>query len=256
MECMSNLWSWFQTALDFLFPAECAFCGQFAGDDRRLIFCRSCWESISLISGDVCPRCGKPYASPHILDAAPGFVCGDCRTTPPFFERAYSAAYYEGVMREAIHQLKYYHKPRLAYHLIRLLVSHIPERIEPGSYTAVVPVPLHKSKQKQRGYNQAFLLARHLAAHGHLDMMAGNLLRIRDTRPQNKQEGRKARQENVKNAFQVMRPDEVQGKHLILIDDVLTTGATVNECAKMLKHAGAASVLVLTLSRAGFHPHD
>lgn len=244
--------SWFQTVLDFVFPAECAYCHQFVGDDRVLIFCRDCWITITPITSAICPRCGKPFASQTVLQYSPEFLCGACRTSPPFFDRAYSAAYYEGVLKEAIYQFKFYRKPKLGKPLARLLISRLPGNIDIRKYQAILPVPLHKSRQKERGYNQSTILARHLAQHYQLNLILDNLIRVRPTSAQSQIKGRKERQENVQNAFRISFPDTIRDRDLILIDDVLTTGATVNECSRTLKQAGAASILVLTISRASF----
>ncbi len=248
----SMLFSWFWTLLDFVFPAECAYCHQFAGDDRILIFCRSCWSAMTLIPSSICPRCGKPYPSQTVLQHSPAFLCGDCRVSPPFFNRTYTAAYYEGVLREAIQQFKFHQKTKLGKPLAQLLIARLPENIDIHEYQAILPVPLHKTRQKERGYNQSAILARHLAQHYQLNLILHNLIRIRATNAQSQMKGRKDRQENVKNAFCLRSTDMLRDQNLILIDDVFTTGATVNECSKTLKQAGVRSILVLTVSRAGF----
>lgn len=244
--------SWFQTILDFVFPAECVYCHKFAGDDRILIFCQACWSMIAPIPASVCPRCGNPYPSPTVLQHSPEFLCGDCRTSPPFFDRAYAAAYYEGVLQEAIYQFKFHQKTGLGKPLAQLLISQLPEDIDIYGYQAILPVPLYKTRQKQRGYNQSAILAKHLAQHYQLNLILHNLIRIRPTSAQSQLKGRKERQENVKNAFRLRFPDAIRDQDLILIDDVLTTGTTANECCKTLKQAGARSILTLTLSRVDF----
>ena len=246
--------SWFQIALDFVFPAECAYCHNFVGDDRVLIFCKPCWETISLITPPRCPRCGKPYTSNTVLHHAPNFTCGECRKSSPFFDRAFAAAYYEGVLKEAIHQFKFQRKTGLGKHLAQWFISQLTDAVDISSYQIILPVPLHKSRQKQRGYNQSAILAKYLAQHYQRHLLLNNLLRIRHTDAQSLLQGRQKRQENVKNAFRVKFPASIHNQHLILVDDVFTTGATVNECAKVLKQAGARTVLVLTLSRADFGP--
>lgn len=249
---LSSLSSWFQTVLDFVFPASCAYCQKFVGDDRVLIFCQSCWNTITPISDSACPRCGKPYSSQVVLHHSPEFLCGECRISPPFFDQALAATYYEGVMKEAILQFKFHYKTKLGKPLAQWLISRIPGNIDIQKYQVILPVPLHKTRQKQRGYNQSAILAKHLAQYYHLTLSLRNLIRIRPTDAQSQIKDRKERQENVRNAFRLRFPGAIRDQNLILVDDVLTTGATVNECAKTLKQAGAASILVLTLSRVGF----
>jgi len=247
---LATLSGWGQISLDFVFPAECQYCRAFAGDDRIGVFCRACWESITLVPEPVCPCCGQPFRSSVVLRHAPEFLCGHCRRMPPFFDQARGIAVYEGVMRAAVHHLKFHQKASLALPLARFMLAHLPPSVAFSDYHAVLPVPLHPSRQRQRGYNQTALLARPLAGSFKLPLLCGNLIRIRPTPEQALiTTGRQARQDNVRNAFRVRDLLAIRNKRLILVDDVVTTGATVNECARVLKAAGAASVLVLALSR-------
>jgi ComF family protein len=247
----TKLSQWLQIALDFIFPAECVYCHGFLGDQRVAIFCRSCWDAIRLITKPTCPKCGQPYPTETVLRYTPHFVCGDCRKTPPFFDRVMAITFYQDVLQEAIQQFKFHHKTSLGKPLAHLMLTHLTPDVDLSPYQAILPVPLHKIRQRQRGYNQAAILAKILAQHFHLPLLTNNLIRIRHTHSQALLKGRKERQENVKNAFQVVNPSVLQDKQVILVDDVMTTGATVNECAKTLKQAGVKSVLVLALSRAG-----
>ncbi|PIE33181.1 phosphoribosyltransferase [candidate division KSB3 bacterium] len=186
-----------------------------------------------------------------VMQHTPDFLCGDCRLSPPFFDRALSATAYTDVIKEAILQFKFHQKPALGKYLIQLLLSCLPDDIDWADYDAILPVPLHKIRQRQRGYNQSVILAKILAWRCNLKPMLANLIRIRATGVQWPLKERRQRKQNVKNAFRLCFPERVKGKNLILIDDIFTTGATVNECSRILKKAGAQSILVLTLSRAG-----
>ena len=190
------------------------------------------------------------------MQYSPDFMCGDCRKTLPYFDRTFTAGYYEDVLKEAIHQFKFQQKTRLGKHLAQLLVAQIPMSLDMSHYDIILPVPLHKTRQRQRGYNQSAILAKYVARHYQRKLMLNNLIRIRDTSAQSLVKGRRERKNNVKNAFHVKFPSLIHHRHVVLIDDVFTTGATVNECSKVLKKAGARSVLVLTLSRAGFVYHS
>ncbi|MCP4404442.1 MAG: ComF family protein [bacterium] len=243
--------SYAQTALDFVFPAECPGCKNFAGDERVLIFCKSCWESIPLINGPVCPKCGRPFSSKFDLQHSPNFLCGDCRSSPPHFDRAFSVAEYEGILKQAIGYFKFHQKTALGTPLGRLFISHLSDAVDWAQYQSILPVPLHKKRLRRRGYNQSAILARPLARHFKLDLQLDNLRRIRHTEAQWPIKERHERRKNVRNAFSLRAPEKIQERNIILIDDIFTTGATTNECARMLKQAGAVSVLVLTLSRAG-----
>lgn len=255
----STLSAWGQAALDFVFPAECSYCHEFLGDRRAAIFCEVCWDSIPLLPQPGCAQCGKPFLAPASIRPLSRFRCGACRKHVPSFDRAITPAHYEGVMKDAIHQFKFAQKTSLAKPLAQLMIRHLPADIHPEQFQAVLPVPLYKTRQRQRGYNQSALLAAQLARQYHIPLMRTNLIRIRSTHAQALLKGRKARQENVKNAFSVRIPEQVRGKRVIVVDDVMTTGATLNECAKVLKRAGASYVCVMTLSRAGlrqFHSPD
>lgn len=248
----SALRAWGQAALDFIFPAECAACKGFSGDDRVSIFCKTCWDGIQRLDAPGCRQCGRPFLAFAAAPGFPEFLCGECQASPPFFDRAISAAFYGGVMKAAIHQFKFSQKTGLGNMLASVILQAIDGKFDPAVYRIILPVPLHRSRYKQRGYNQAELLARHVADAHHLTLMTENLVRVRQTTAQWKIATRRDRRKNVKDAFQVRVPEQIRGQHLIVLDDIFTTGATVNECAKVLKEAGAASVFVVTLSRAGY----
>ncbi len=159
-------------------------------------------------------------------------------------------------MKEAIHQFKFARKFGLGKPLAELLLRQLDGKIDYAAYHAILPVPLHHSRSKQRGYNQAEILAQNVAAAQRLVLMTQNLVRVRRTAAQWQFSSKRDRLENVKNAFHVRFPERIRGQHLLLIDDIFTTGSTANECAKTLKRAGAASVVVLAVSRAGLGQHS
>lgn len=155
-------------------------------------------------------------------------------------------------MKEAILQFKFQNKVGLGKPLARELIAQVPNGLNLSAYDLILPVPLHKTHQKQRGYNQAEILAKYLARHYHIPLILNNLIRIREIKAQSQIKGHQARKDNVKNAFRVKNSQIIDGQRVILVDDVFTTGATVNECSKMLKQAGAHVVCALTLSRVHF----
>ena len=162
---------------------------------------------------------------------------------------ARAATLYEvhGTMREAILLFKYGGRQSLARHLSRLMVDAAERLFDPCEFDLLIPVPLHPSREQARGFNQAALLAKILGRGCGLAVGHRVLRRVRATEAQSG--GRREREENVKGAFRVARPDQVESRRLLLIDDVFTTGATVNECAKALLAVGAAEVAVYTLAR-------
>lgn len=184
-------------------------------------------------------------------------VCGACRREAPAFDGARSYGLYRGALRGAVLEMKFHRRERLAVKLGELLA--VPwaacPALEEASHATLVPVPLHRSRRRERGYNQAEALARGLAtelrraAGGGVKVDLGCLLRTRATPPQTGLSLR-ARLENVRGAFEVASPQRARGRVLVLVDDVMTTGATLSACAAALKRAGAAQVLGLTLARA------
>lgn len=240
--------------LDFLFPAECVFCKNFLGEERLLGFCKGCWEKIELITGSLCACCGKPFVSESISETAPEFTCENCRKSLYHFDKARAVGKYQGVLREAIHQFKYspsqvgMGKPRLGKPLSELLLRHLPPDLKIQSFDLVMPVPLHKNRKAQRGFNQSEILAKFLSRRYQIPLDTSHLYRMKETQPQVGLSGSE-RAENVKGAFGIQNAINLKGKKVILVDDVWTTGATVNESSRMLKKAEAKEVLVLTLAR-------
>lgn len=233
--------------LDFLFPTSCSYCRATVGDSSVPYFCSDCWSDFSLISGPVCPCCGNPYGSPDALTHSPDHECGACRQRPPKFDQALSVGHFEGPLREAIHQFKYRPCRSLGKPLSAWMAHHI--NVVSG-IDIVVPVPLHKKRLRHRGFNQALLLAYTMSEVHRISLSYDNLFRTRPTRPQVELSGVE-RVKNVAGAFSLKRPQDITGKRVLLVDDVFTTGATMNECASVLKASGAGSVIALTLARAG-----
>ena len=232
--------------LDFILPTFCSYCNSSIDDSGVPHFCSSCWADFSSIQGPVCPRCGRPYESPEALSHSPGHECGPCRQNSPLFDQALSVGYFEGALREAIHQFKYRPCRSLGRPLAQWMAGNI--RLI-SDVDLIMPVPLHAMRLKQRGFNQALLLAHRMSETYRIPLSFDNLLRIRPTRPQVELSGEE-RIKNVAGAFALRQPAELKEAKVMLIDDVFTTGATMNECAGVLKSAGAAHVTALTLARA------
>jgi ComF family protein len=231
--------------LDFLLPASCAYCRSPVRDSRFPRFCEQCWSDFSPLQGPVCPTCGRPFGSPEALAHSPQHECLSCRKDQPQFDQALAAGLFEGPLREAIHVFKYKPLQALGVPLAAWMADQVRMTVP---LDIAMPVPLHRSRLRHRGFNQALLLAQGVSGRFSVPLSYENLLRTRSTRPQVELSGRE-RAENVRGAFAVDRPGEVRDRKVLLIDDVFTTGATMNECAKVLKDAGAAAVTVLTLAR-------
>ena len=234
--------------IDVILPRHCASCRQLLGPAEPGSFCAACWRRIRLITPPYCPTCGQPFPSPVALTFSPEHRCGACRAHPPPFDHARAVARYEGPLRQAVHLFKYRGKFALHRPLLQLALAHFREHYPGATYEAVIPVPLHHNRLRQREFNQAAVFAQGLARHLGLPVVERLLVRARQTRPQVELSGDERRR-NVKDAFAVTDPARIAGKVVLLVDDVLTTGATVGEAAKALKAAGAQQVDVFALAR-------
>ena len=227
--------------LSLLFPLNCLICRRGLRSDNRKYLCPTCWREIRLIKEPVCSKCGRPSSLT---------VCSSCQNQKReyFFSKARAAGVYEGVLRECIHFFKYRKKAYLARPLGELLIDGMSSDKDLREADFLVPVPLDGRRYREREFNQAHLLAQVVSRYFKIPISSRNLRRVRGVPPQT-QLSRKEREENVKGLFQVPRAEEYEGRRILLIDDVFTTGSTVNECARVLKQAGAEEVSVLTVAR-------
>jgi len=186
----------------------------------------------------LCPKCGRPQAS--------GILCPSCWQLQTEIDGIRSPYRFDEVIRKAIHQLKYHNLKAISFCLAELLADYLQSNSLPGE--AIVPVPLHPRRLRERGYNQSSLLARELGKLTNLPVIEDCLIRVKEAQPQVKASNVEERQRNVINAF-TCQNENVSDKQIILIDDVCTSGATLESCALALKSKGASSVWGLTLSR-------
>ena len=238
-----------------LLPSSCALCGSPLPRLSAIPICDACWTEFPLQNGAVCACCGDALNAPAGTLAAP--LCRACRMAPPAFVRAVSYGPYNGRMREAIHALKYDGLHPAARGLGKLLAQAIAQLAgEAPARMLVVPVPLHRSKYSRRGFNQSRSLAvealrflRKSYPQWHLKLAPSSLIRLRATESQAGLTPRQRRL-NVRGAFSVADPALVKQQNILVVDDILTTGATARAAALALTRAGAASVWVATLARA------
>ena len=237
--------SWANAALDLLYPALCPLCEATLGAGRRDPLCGPCFVSIERLGPPCCASCGVPFFS--FSPAAPvgPARCHACMATPPAFDYARAAGVYAGALREALHTFKFGGKRTLARPLGDLLLEQCGTLLGPH-VDGLVAVPLTRDRERERGFNQSAQLAAHLGVASGLPERPRWLSRSRDTRPQTELTAAERRR-NVAHAF-VASPS-VSGAHVILVDDILTTGATVAECARTLRAAGARVVGVLAVAR-------
>ncbi len=231
--------------LRLLWPSRCVVCLSAPTAAGNPYICTPCWEQMPRLTAPWCPRCGRPFASGFALSHSPDHWCAACRDREPYFDRARAAVSYEGAAATAIRLLKYQRKIVLARSLGALLLPLLGEM---DKVDGVAPVPLHIHRLREREFNQALALAQVVCRAAGWPLWWDLLERIRPTAAQVGLEAAERRR-NVRRAFTVRRPKQVEGKTVVLIDDVLTTGSTVNECARVLRRSGAAAVRVLTVAR-------
>ncbi len=232
-----------RAALDLVLPPLCLACDRMIGTNHTL--CPECWSALQFIAPPLCDVCGAPFD----VEAHNGSLCRHCREALPVFTAARSVVIYGEASKKMI--LSFKHNDRthtaaaMAAWMVRAGSSFWQEKD-----CAIVPVPLHRWRLFRRRYNQSALLAQHIGRLTDRPVVVDGLRRLRHTPPQGHM-GRDERGLNVQDAFAVEpgRGVALRGKSVVLIDDVLTTGATVNECARVLLEAGARQVNILTLAR-------
>ena len=239
-----------QSVFSVLFPSDCRLCQTSLNNISRIPVCDECLAEIHPTRAPQCVLCGDRLAAAALLMG--DGRCSNCRDSAPDFDRALSFGEYEAGLRGLIHLLKYERVTPVAAPLGRMLAHTMTELS--GSANAallVIPVPLHKGRRRSRGFNQSELLA-HAAVSclpDKLEVLNGALLRQRDTVSQVGL-SREERIQNVRDAFCVAQPGRVNGRDILLVDDVMTTGTTLSECARVLKQAGAKRVWAATVARA------
>lgn len=231
-----------QQTLNLFFPPVCAACQKPVREAHAL--CHSCFNAVRFTSAPACGRCGHPFEYAAGDDA----LCGSCLDELPVYEKGWSCFGYDEHTRYLLTRLKFRDRTDLAPLLGRLMVSHGAPVID--GMELVVPVPLHRRRLLKRRYNQSLLLARKVAKAKGISLLPDALVRLRHTAPQTGL-SRAERQSNVARAFAVAAQHEahIRGKKILLIDDVMTTGATLSACAKALQKAGADTVHILTAAR-------
>lgn len=234
----------FSDISDALFPPLCLACSESLTSGPQEVFCPECRRRITFIAGSCCPVCGIIFP-----DSPSGHhLCGSCLENSPWFTSARAAVAYDGVILNAIHQFKYGRNITTGAALASFLADYHFTDMDFGIFDAMIPVPLHVKRLRERGFNQSLILARALGKKYGMDVDFSLLKRRKFTLTQTGLH-KKEREKNIAGAFIVTEPANIRDRNFILIDDVYTTGATINECAKMLIKAGAGRVAVLTLAR-------
>jgi len=235
---------WWFGLISLFFPDQCPFCQTLRTPSEAFSggFCQGCEKDIHWITSPFCPGCGLPYPAGNS-----SHLCSNCLKGKYYFDRARGVVLYRGIIARALHRFKYHKDFTLSEPLGRFWKEM---DLEDLSFDAIVPVPLHLSRLRERGFNQALLMGKTFGRGLGKEILPRAIKRIRDTLPQ-VHLNPKEREKNVRGAFAVRDQAAVRDRRILLVDDVYTTGATVNECAKILKKAGAREVSVLTLARVG-----
>lgn len=222
--------------LDFALPPRCAGCGAIVMADYQI--CAICWASLEFLTGKGCQLCNVPMIDQNL-------ICAPCLASPPLHDGVYAAVTYAGIARDIVVRLKHGRRTGLARLMAMIMKRHVP-----SSGGLLIPVPLHRWRIWQRGFNQSALLARELTRSLQLDYADNILLRVKAT-PSLRDMGARDRAKAVQSAFAVPveARSRVKGKTILLVDDVYTSGATANACARTLKRAGAARVIILCWAR-------
>jgi ComF family protein len=229
---------------DTILPPLCIACSEVLPSAQEKVFCRECRRHITYITQSHCPVCGMIFPD----SPAGNHLCGSCLEKKPHYTFARSALIYDGIILNAVHQFKYGRNLACGKALADLLADFDFPDLDWDIFDVMIPVPLHIRRLRTRGFNQSLILARALEKKHNIHVDFSLLKRRKLTLTQTGLD-KKERQKNIQRAFEVTDPERIEAKNIILVDDVLTTGATANECAKILKKAGARQVGVITLAR-------
>ena len=234
-----------ESLTDIVYPKKCLSCKNKLGATSIAgLICIDCWRKIKRNTPPFCHSCGRNLEKRSFTKS----ICPSCLRAKLHFDRAFAPCVYDGVIKNLIHEFKYRNKDYLGPHLSRLMIDFIKEYDLPIDYLDfIVPMPLHKARLREREFNQAQILSKHICEEFKKDLLTDVLRRHRFTKTQTELETDK-RFLNVKESFSVIKERDLKGKNILLVDDVLTTGATASEAARVLKNAGANIVFVLTLA--------
>ncbi len=252
----NGLRTWLKAASDALasvvFPAGCRICDELLTDARRVPICQDCLASFERVPSVLCEICGRPL--PRLAQGqGQARICPACQDKTYAFDRARSFAIYSGPLVRAILLLKFEQIDPLGTWFAEQLAALVQSEASNYAADVVVPVPLHRDRERERGYNQAALISKPLAKMLRLPHKAVLLMRTR-ARPEKRILSLEERWESVRGAFATRPGSQVDRLRVLLVDDVMTTGATLDACARVLREAGARSVIALTVARAARNP--
>ena len=229
---------------DLLFPVRCPICGEIVDwSKKNNRICEKCRPKLRRITEPFCKRCGKP------LKGTQEEFCYDCKETKHHYSQGRAVYVYDSMLKQSIGNLKYHNKREYAVFYIEEIATYLKKDIQRWKPLCIVPVPLYKKKRRSRGFNQAELLAKGIGKKMGIPVYSNLLKRRTDTLPQKKL-GKKERKENLKQVFYLEKSmeTEIKGKNILIVDDIYTTGSTVDQCSKVLKRAGAGEVYFVCIA--------
>lgn len=229
--------------LDFVYPRNifCILCEKPIDKSQSYSICELCKNQIQWINTHECEKCGKPMDSLYIASQ-----CPDCILVPHSFTKAFSCVVYDDVIKGLVYKLKYKGQRYLSYHMAEIMVDKLFKQDLPA-IDVIVPVPLHSQKLRQREFNQAYLLAKHIGKKTGWPVEEQHLVRVKDTQSQNKL-SKEERKQNMKNAFKLDSGKQLKGKNILLVDDIYTTGSTLDACSKELQKSEPQSIIIMTFT--------
>ncbi|MDB6056973.1 MAG: comF [Verrucomicrobiales bacterium] len=239
-----TVWKFVDSGLNLFYPAVCQFCREQRAGYAESYICGVCRRKVHVIDGGYCSKCGIPYDGAITNE----FECGECKDADLKFDAARAAVRVNAFMLDVVHRYKYARALWLEKFLGDLLVQAALPELAKESWDFIVPVPLHSVKQREREFNQAERIAMYLGRAVNIPVNTSILKRVEPTESQTRL-SREERAENVRKAFALRDAVDLKGKNMVLIDDILTTGATTSACAGILKKAGASKVQVWTVAR-------
>ena len=229
--------------LDFIFPRNCLCCRRHAPDPKFPPVCDSCLKTVEFNGPPFCLRCSR-----RLQNLSAEGICDTCQRHEMAFDCAWAAVAFNNTTRHLIHAFKYQHKTALRKIFAHLILDFLNQyKITLEHYDCLMPIPLHPARLRERGFNQAQLLAQQLQKEIKIPLQTHGLVRAHPTLTQT-QLSSKERFTNLKGAFRIKHPEDIKGKNILLIDDLLTTGATASEAASVLKQHGAGRVGVVTVA--------
>ena len=241
---IESLAGWVNSGLSFFYPELCQTCLQNRATPAEGFVCTDCRGQIRWIRPPFCQCCGLPFEGAITTT----FNCGNCRDLEPNFTQARAAVVSSDTVREIIHRYKYQRALWFEPFLAGLLIQAAAPQLAGQGWNRIIPVPLHPTREREREFNQAERLAARLSAATDIPLLKGLVQRNVPTPTQTKLT-REERRANVRRAFSIARKQKLEGERIVLVDDVLTTGATTSACAAVLLAAGAAEVCVWTVAR-------